>query len=207
MDATATTELRELQERGAAAASRISDLERAWRSANEEVAAASARLSQAERAGASPSTIRKIEGELAAAKAKAAEPWAERVEGARAAARDVERQVRTFVGANLDELVRALEADGQAAADQVNAAASALVSAHAEWEAVAAQIGKVIATVARPAPGDVSFSRADEVARAAAGLVAAGGENGPVLDRTRDPWALLLGQAEPELEETETVAA
>jgi hypothetical protein len=167
----------------------------------------SSRLTEAERAGAAATAVRKAEEELAAAKAKAAEPWGERAEGARAAARDVERRVRAHVAAHLAELVRALEADGQAAADRVNSAAADLIAAHAEWAAVATQIGQVITMVARPSPGDVTFSRSDEVARAAASLVAAGGENGPTLDRNRDPWARILEEPEPELEESGTVAA
>ena len=44
---------------------------------------------------------------------------------------------------------------------------------------------------------DVSRSRAEEAVRAVAALVAAGGEEGPTLDRRRPPWAALLGVDEP----------
>lgn len=85
-----TTELGKLQAERAAVGSRVFDLERARRSANEEVASASARLTDAERAGASPSTLRKIEAELSRARELAGQPWSERVAGARAEVRDVE---------------------------------------------------------------------------------------------------------------------
>jgi hypothetical protein len=206
MDATATTALRELQEERAAAAARIGDLERQWRDANQDAVQASGRLTAAERAGASPNTIRKIEAELGTAKAKAAEPWSERIAGAQAASRDVERRLRQFTADNLGELVTAIEVDGELAAQRLNAAAADLLAAAAEWRSAEARIGQTIALVHRPTPHDVSRSRSEEVVRAVAALVAAGGEEGAKLDRSRDPWSHILGAPEPELEESGVAA-
>ena len=49
---------------------------------------------EVERHGGSATTRPKAEEALAAAKLRAAEPWAERVEGAKAAARDVDKTYR-----------------------------------------------------------------------------------------------------------------
>jgi hypothetical protein len=186
-----------LQEQRAAATARVSDLEREWRGANAQAAEASGRLAHAERTSASATAIRKAEEELAAAKARAAEPRSERVEGAQAAGRDVERRLREFVAGNLGELVTAIETDGELAAQRLNAAAADLLAAAADWRAAEQRIGQTITLVHRPTPHDVTRSQAEEAVRAVAALVAAGGENGPTLDRNRDPWAALLAEREP----------
>ena len=89
-----------------------------------------------------------------------------------------------------------MEADGQLAAERLNSAAAELVAAQADWERVASQILSLIMQVARPAPGDVSYPRATEAARAVLALASLGGEEGPRLDRSRPPWAALLGEHE-----------
>ena len=174
---------------------RVSDLEREWREAVEATATASAALAEVERHGGSATTRHKAEEALAAAKQRAGEPWAERVEGAKAAARDLDKRYRAYVSEHLGELVEALEQDGKLAAEAVNRAAGDLVTAHAEWGAVAAQIGTLVSQVSRVSPGDVSYPQpqADEAARGAIALVAAGGEYGPRLARDREPWSSLLG--------------
>jgi hypothetical protein len=99
-----------------------------------------------------------------------------RVEGAKAAARDVDRCYRAYVTEHLGELVDGHEADGRVAADRFNAVAADLLAAYAEDEQIAARIGRTIVVVARPGPLDVSRPRAEEAVRAVAALVAAGGE-------------------------------
>lgn len=158
---------------------------------------ASARLAEGERVGLSASKRSALEEKLAVAKAKAAEPWAERIDGAKAALRDVDGAVRAFVSEHLDELVTGLEADGRLAAEEVNAAAGALIAAQLKREQIASSISRLIMLVGRPGPGDVSRSVAEEAARAAAALAAAGGELPPTLDRGNEPWVRLLS-SEPQ---------
>jgi hypothetical protein len=193
MDANA--QLTKLQAERSAAAARVSEVEREWRAAIEAASVSSARLSEVERTGGNATSRRAAEEQLAEAKRRAAEPWAERVEGAKAAGRDADRRYQTHVGAHLGELVETLEADGRIAAERVNAAAADLIAAHAEWQAVAGQISALITQVARPSTGDVSRSRpeADEAVRGAIALAHVGGERGVVLDRSRPPWNHLLG--------------
>jgi hypothetical protein len=197
---SATTALTKLEEERSRAASRVSELEREWRAAVEASRVASAELAEVERHGGSATTRHAGEEKLATAKAKAAEPWAERVEGARAAARDLDRRVRQHLTENLGTVVDRLEQSGEAPAEPVNTAAAALVAAQAEWEHVATQIGSTIAVVALPGPADVSRPRpeAEAAARAAAALLSAGGAEGPRLDRNRPPWARLIGLEEDE---------
>jgi hypothetical protein len=204
--ADAVVELTQLRERRARAARRVAELEREWRSANEQAAQASARLAEVERQGASAAARHKAEEALSEAKALAAQPWAERVDGAKRAVRDVDVAVRAHVSGHLVELVEALEADGRAVAERINAAAADLVAAHAEWEAVATELGATIAMVSPPGPLDVSRSQAEQAARAVAALVAAGGQEGPRVSRLNDPWARLLAEPVDELDEVEAVA-
>jgi hypothetical protein len=191
----ANAELSKLATDGSRAASRVSDLEAQWRQAVEASRVASAELAEVERQGGSATTRHKAEQALATAQERAAEPWAERVEGAKAAVRDVDKRYRAHIAAHLGELVEVVEAKGRIVAQRENTVAAELIAIHAEWGAVAAELGALMAQVARPSPGDVSYGRpeADEAARGAIALVNAGGQVGPVLDRTRPPWNAILG--------------
>jgi hypothetical protein len=205
----AAATLAKLQEQRRRVAVRVSDLEAEWRAATAQAAEASAALAEVERHGGSATARHKAEEQLAAAKQRASEPWSERVEGARAATRDADQQLRQHVAANLDELVAGLEQEGQATADRLNDAAASLVQAHAEWQSIAGRIGQLITMVHRPGPLDVSRSVSDDAARAVAALVAGGGEEGPKLDRAREPWSRLLADPEPagELDDLQPTAA
>jgi hypothetical protein len=196
MDANA--ELAKLQAERSAAAARVSEVEREWRAAVEAASVSSALLSEVERTGGNATSRRAAEEKLAESKRRAAEPWAERVEGAKAAGRDADRRYRAHVGAHLGQLVEGLEADGRIAAERVNSAAADLIAAHAEWQAVAGQISALITQIARPSTGDVSRSRpeADAAVQGAIALAHVGGERGVVLDRTRPPWNHLLGEGQ-----------
>jgi hypothetical protein len=101
----------------------------------------------------------------------------------RHAIRDTQHQVKVFIAEHLDELVKDLERDGEVAAANLTAAAE--VAAHQERERIAGEIGALVSQVARVRPGDVSFSRSDELVRAASALIQAGGEEPPRL--RRDP--------------------
>jgi hypothetical protein len=204
----ANSEVAELQAQRVAAGQHVDELERAWRSANEEVSSASSRLTEAERAGASPSTLRKIEGELAAARQRSEEPWPERVQGSRRAVRDVDARIRAHAAAHLPDLVEELEARGQAVADRINEWAANLVADHAELERLAAELGRLLTAITPPGPMDVSRSECEPVVRTANSFIANGGGRGPKVSRVNAPWDRLLGVSEPRPEtETETVAA
>jgi hypothetical protein len=206
MSNTTASQLEQLHAHRATAAARITTIERTWQEANERVANASAALAQAEREGATTARLRKAEDTLGTAKAKAAEPWTERLDGARAAARDADRQLREFTAANLGELVAMLEKEGQQTADRINAAASELIAAWSEWEAIATRIGATITLVTPPGPYDVSRSTAEQTARAAMVLINDGGANGPTLDRNAAPWDTLLGAERGPAHEPQAVA-
>jgi hypothetical protein len=127
----------------------------------------------------------KLEKALTDTEARASERWPERIEGARQSIRDAQQQVQVFTAEHLSELVADLEQEGEVAAANVTAAAEAVVTAHQERERIAGEMGALVSQVARPRPGDVSYSRADQVVRAASDLIQAGGEEPPRL--RRDP--------------------
>src|SRR5262249_14383973 len=151
-------------------------------------------LTQAERAGGNAA---KLEAALATARSRASEPWGERIAGAQAATRDADRLIREHISANFAALLDVDEADGRIAAELVNQKAQELVDAVNGGEGTGSRMGLTIAQVRRPGPGDVTRSRADEAARAAARLLAEGGEEPPRLDRTIPPWSELLVEREP----------
>jgi hypothetical protein len=196
----ATDRLRELQGKRDAATSRVDELEREWRTAVAAAREASAALTEGERHGLASAKRRDLEKTLAAAKARADEPWKERVDGGKRAVRDRAAEIRTFVAGHFPELVADIEEEGQQAAETVNTAAAALIAAHLERERIAAQLGQLLTQVQPPSVGDVSYTApaAEQAARAAAALVAAGGEVPVRLRRDTQPWAALLGEREPE---------
>ena len=198
MRSTANAELAKLQTQRSRAASRIAGLESQWRDAVEASRLASGALTELERNGGSATSCHAAEEKLADAKQLAGEPWAERISGAKAAARDVDRRYREHIAEHLGELLDELEADRRVAAERVNAAAADLNSAHVAWQNAATEISATIALVGQLSTADVRRSRpeADEAARAAIALVGVGGERGPQLDRQRPPWSDLPGDAE-----------
>jgi hypothetical protein len=192
----ATDRLHELQEQRQAVRARVDQLERDYREAVAAQRDAGAAGAEADRLGVSATKRQRLEEALPAAKARADQPWPERIAGAQDAIRDADRLLREHVAAHLVELVATKEIDGEASAARVDRAAAELVAAYQEREAVAAELGQLITWVRRPQPGDVSFSRADEAYRAAAALLAGGGEVPVTLARDRPPWDLLLGEDE-----------
>jgi hypothetical protein len=176
--------LQELRQKRREAVARVAELEGQQRAAVQEVADVRSRLAEAERAGAGRSTIGKIETQLVAAKGKASEPWAERIDGAKLRARDAQGEITRFVGENLIPLVEALEANGRVVSAKLTAAAQALVDAYREREAISQQITALYAlTVSTPKPMAVTPSRAEQLRREADRLLLTGGESSPVLRR------------------------
>ena len=194
--ADARAELHRLVEKRAASAARVAEIERAGSEATVVAQQASVALAEYERVGGSAADRRRLETALADARSRAAEPWPERLAGARQATRDAEQDWRKYVGENLDALVAAEVADGAAAADRANGAAAEIVAAHAEWEAAAQRISSLASTVGRVHPGDVTRSRCEALAQEARKLLDVGGEQPPSLER--DPRVPRYGPAEPE---------
>jgi hypothetical protein len=161
-----------------------------------------------ERQGASPAGRRaKLEQALAAARAKAAEPWAERIAGARTRIGDHQAELQRFVAENLDELVGDCERQGAAAAARLTEAAERVVAAHREREQIAGEVAALASMVGRVHPGDVTHSRGEALARTAADLLDSGGEVAPEL--LRDPRTPIHGGidlAEPPEAEPATAA-
>lgn len=197
---SAVGELEKVRAARGRAAARVAELDLGWRQAVEQSREASAQLAEVERSGASAARRHAAEEKLGEAKQRAGEPWAERVEGAKAALRDADARVRAFVEANLGELIDGIEERGEAAASRVNSAAAELLSAVAEWRAVESELSATIVPVHQPGVGDVSRPQpeTEAAARAVAALVAAGGERGPALERRNAPWDALLAGVEPE---------
>jgi hypothetical protein len=149
-----------------------------------------------------------LEQQLAEAKAAVDEPWAERIDGARRAVRDVDARIRTYVGEHLVDIVAGIEARGADAANRWNAAAAEMLAASADWNAAAAELGQTLTHIRRPDPFDVSRPASEQAVRAVAQLVAEGGETGVRLDRSRAPWDTLLGEPEPaDVDELEPAVA
>jgi hypothetical protein len=152
----------------------VDELEAEQREATAAAQQASDALIELERKGGRPGAQRsKLEQTLAEARAKAAEPWAERIAGTRAAVRDAHGEVQTFVAEYLAELIADLEVEGAAAAAKLTAAAETLLQAFTDRERVAREIAEMCSLVARVSPGDVSYSRAEALARAAGDLLQA----------------------------------
>jgi hypothetical protein len=192
--------LAKLHEARGRAAARVDGLETDWRAAVAAAQAASAALAQAERTDISAAQRNRLEEELAAAIARQAEPWEERVAGARAALRDADSAVREHITRHLPALVADEEAAGQEIAQKINELVAALVAAFSEREQVEAMLGQLLVRAAgRVSPGDVTYSRAADVAVACRALLDSGGETAVMVNRTHAPWDRLLGsEAEAE---------
>jgi chromosome segregation ATPase len=195
---TASEELALLDERRAEVGRRITQVERAWRDANVKLQEARAAVVEFERQGGGDAERAKLEAALKTAEGHAGEPWQQRLEGAKAAARDADADRRQFVVENLDELVDEREAAGAECAARINDHLAGLTAAYAEWHAVAQQIAALASSIGSLRPGDVSRTRAEQVVREAQALLLIGGEQGPIL--RHDPREPRHGQAADQVE-------
>jgi hypothetical protein len=186
------------------ATARVSDLEAEQRQASVTLATAKEAVAEFHRGGGGDAAEQKrLETALSKAKAEADAPWAERIEGARRAARDAHQPVQVFVAKNLHELVQVRQADGAAAADRINAAATELLAAYGEWNRIATGISGLAALVWTVRPGDVSTTRCEALAKEASRLLQEGGEVAPALrrDPRTDPAVPVEVEPEPEVVE------
>ena len=187
----AHTELAALQAQGNALRDRVDDTDRE-REATERAEAASAALAQLERRALAGDELggqrKKLEAELAKAKAARDEPWAERRAGGKQAVRDNEQQMRIFVGQNFAALYDELAEDAEAAATRVDHACYELLAAYHERQIIDGRVTMLAAMVRVPEVGAVARTQAEAVAAAATALLQAGGEQAPLLrDDPRQP--------------------
>lgn len=162
----AASGLAQLDRQRAQAVERVEALEREQAAAALAVRTAAAELAEHERRGGRPAELQKLEAALAEARAAVADPaLAVKIEGARARGGDLQVERQRFIAENLRELVDALERDGRAAADRLNAAAEALVAAFGERQRVDQAISQLASAVGRVRAGDVARSHADALVR------------------------------------------
>ena len=178
---TATEGLAELGIRHSELVRRIDGIEQERREANQQRDQARHDLVQLERHGGTQAERTKLEKQLADAEATAGQPWPQRVEGARHAARDVDQERQQFIADHLTELVADLETAGQAVAERLTEHAQEVVDAYADRERIAAEISRLAATVGPLWPGDVARSRCEELARVVDAVLLQGGEEPPRL--------------------------
>jgi hypothetical protein len=181
----AATELAALLAHGRDLRDRVDEVERQQRDATARAAAVSAALAELERRGLAGADVgaqrKKLEAELAKAKAEAAEPWAERISGGQQAVRDHEQQVALFVGQHFPELYGELAEDAEAATGRFNHLCNELLAAYYERMTVESRVTALNAMVRQPEPNAVFRTRAEAVAQAVNALLQGGGEAAPLL--------------------------
>jgi len=181
----------ELAEKRAAAQQKVQDLNAQQRVASEAYQAARVALVEAERRGARAAELRKLEEAVTTAEVKPKLLQA-RIEGATHATRDADVALAQFVQGHLTELVAPLEEQGQLIKLRIDAAAEAIVTGIREREEIARRISELASMAAPVRPGDITFTRVEGLARQAADLLRAGGEDPPTL--RRDPRQPQHGQ-------------
>lgn len=132
-----STELAALVAQRDALRDRVEAIDSEQREANERAANTSVALAELERRALAGHDVggqrKKLEAELAKARAAAAEPWAERRAGGQQAVRDHEQQVRIFVGQHFAALYDDL---AEAAATRVDHACNELLAAYHERQVI-----------------------------------------------------------------------
>jgi len=182
---------------------RADELDVQQRQVSEEVARLSAELADLERRAAAGEQVTaaarsKAEEALVRARVQAAAPWAERREGVRAAAREADAALRTFVAEHLDELLAEAAEDAEDAAEAVNRACRLVESAFHARQAAEQRVTWLASLVRIPRVGDVQATRAEAVVREANRLLAEGGETPPLLkiDPRRPRHATTIAETE-----------
>jgi hypothetical protein len=179
-------EIGELIDRRIALVARVDALDHAQRSANEAANEAADAVAQLERESlggesVSATAVKTAEQALSRARFRALEPWAERRAGASAAVADLDRDIGRLVVERFDDLVSGLVAEGEQASRDRDAAASAVIEAFRRREEIANRMNALSSMIRPTCPGDVAFSRAEALARAADALLNGGGERPPSL--------------------------
>lgn len=193
----ASSELNALLDRRGELASRLADIESSARAAVIEQREASDALAALERRRAPGDDVddeaKRAEKNLAAAKEKANEPWAERIAGLRHAVRDHNQAVQQHIAASYPELAAELADEATEAARAVDDAIRELDRCYQAREQVHARFDAMIAAaVGRSEPGLVPPSRVQALASAGADVLLQGGERPPIA--RRDPRQPVAGQ-------------
>jgi hypothetical protein len=179
-------ELLRLLEHRQQLSSKVDELERRQRSTNETANEASVALAELECRALSGEKVsaqqrRQAEDALVRAREEVAQPWAERLAGARRAVQDADSAVRAYVAENLDVLVSELHEDAEAAAREVNGTAERFISATHERARVDRGLTALVALVRHMRPGDVTRAQSDEAVREVTRFLERGGETAPTL--------------------------
>jgi hypothetical protein len=151
---------------------RVGELEHARDGAARAVRARSDELAALERRRAagedvSADAVRKAERALSAARAKASEPWPQRLDGTRAALRAADGVVQEFARRRYPELAAEIAADAREAARAVDDAMREVLHARGEHTAVGERAARLIVVAgARDKYGTVGRSTTDEVVAA-----------------------------------------
>jgi hypothetical protein len=203
-------ELARLVDERIALQAKLDALDGEQRAASEAVTELSSALTQLERAAAGGESVSQaqrsqLEQELAAGRAKQAEPWAERRAGLEAALRDAERAIQIFTGENFDALYAEVASDAEAAAEAVDRAANAFLGAFYERMAAERKVTALVSVVRPMRPGDIDATRAEQAVREVSRLLDSGGEAAPLL--RHDPRAPRHGGPIPEASERDPLPA
>jgi hypothetical protein len=182
---TPSEQLAILRDQRVKANSRVANVEGEQRDAAKALLLAKEAVAEFFRRGGGRSADQqRLEAELVTAQARFDEPWVERIDGVRRAARDAQDKVAAFVEENLVALIETLEAEGDVIAANFAAAVQTLVTAGREREAVSARITELYAMCVSVAqPNAVPASRASGLLKEADRFLLEGGEPGPRLRR------------------------
>jgi chromosome segregation ATPase len=203
----AALELARLIDSRAELEAKLDTLDGEQQHAGEQVARLSAELVALERRGlegeeVTPAASRKAEDALAKAKVANAAPWGERRQALREAIAGHSGRVQRFVAEHFGELVEEVEAAGKEAADDVDAAAEALVTAWRKRDTASQRLDALLATVRGASRfGDVTLSRSEPVTREAEKLLAGGGEVAPTVRDELRSWQDLAEDDDSHVEE------
>lgn len=179
----------------AAVAERLLAAEHASRFASDAQIQAAEALSELERRAAGGQDVSaaertKAERALSGARARAGEPWPERIRGLRSAMRDSDASVASFIGQHWAELAAELEADALEAAERVDRAMEEIINAYGARERISAHGTALLAAVEVPRPNAIPPSRVEGVIRAAEAVMMEGGETPPIARRRDVPQAV-----------------
>jgi hypothetical protein len=180
--------LAELLDRRADLAAHLDGLDHEQRASSQAAVAAAAHVADLERRGLAGETVtaeqtKKAAQALTRARARQAEPWPERRDGARRAITDHDHEIQRFVAANYAELQEGLRQQGREATRAVEQAAAALVEAHSRWETIGTRMNALASSVRPVQPGDWARARAERAAAEASKLL----DQGEVEPDVRSP--------------------
>jgi hypothetical protein len=169
-------------------AGELRDAEHAATFASREQQQASESLADLERRRArgepvSDAERKRAEKALADARARAAEPWAERRRGLASAVRDMEGQLQRYVSEHWDELAGELAERAEEVKVRVDSALQSVLDVYAERQRVAQHATVLLGQVQQPRPNSVPYTKLQGVAREIGAVLLAGGEVAPVATR------------------------